>query len=294
MFRKIRYPTFPKQLLITFEGCQKSLGNFINMMSTNVLLERSYIPKTFEPSEKIKSFLAKERLPTMYDLPSEYPEEPGLPDDFHYHQPQLLRETFCLPNYSVEEIYVASDLNLYYDANHTDWYKRPDWFAVLGVPPFYGDERELRYSYVVWDEKIVPFIVVELLSDSTEKEDLGQTLRKGKKPPTKWEVYEQLLQIPYYVVFSRKSGQLQIFQLIEGRYQKLTLIKDRFWLPQIQLGLGLWQGNYHSLERQWLRWYNAKSWVSTPVELEKQRADSEAQRADSAEAELARLKKLLL
>jgi Uma2 family endonuclease len=35
-----------------------------------------------------------EDLPTMYELPSEDPEEPGLPDDFHYYQLQLLRETF--------------------------------------------------------------------------------------------------------------------------------------------------------------------------------------------------------
>jgi hypothetical protein len=34
-----------------------------------------------------------ETLPTMYDLPSENPEEPGLPDEFHNFQPQLLRET---------------------------------------------------------------------------------------------------------------------------------------------------------------------------------------------------------
>ena len=33
---------------------------------------------------------AKEFLPTMYDLPSEDPEEPGLPDEFHLLQPQLL------------------------------------------------------------------------------------------------------------------------------------------------------------------------------------------------------------
>ena len=35
-----------------------------------------------------------EILPTMYDLPSEDPKEPGLPDEFHDYQPQLLRETF--------------------------------------------------------------------------------------------------------------------------------------------------------------------------------------------------------
>ncbi|MGF1526459.1 MAG: 3-keto-5-aminohexanoate cleavage protein [Candidatus Competibacterales bacterium] len=33
----------------------------------------------------------------MYELPSEDPQEPGLPDEFHLHQPQLLSETFGPP-----------------------------------------------------------------------------------------------------------------------------------------------------------------------------------------------------
>ena len=36
----------------------------------------------------------------MYDLPSEDPEEPGLPDIFHGLQPQLLDETLYLPQYA--------------------------------------------------------------------------------------------------------------------------------------------------------------------------------------------------
>lgn len=55
-------------------------------------------------------------LPTMYDLPSEDPEEPGLADDFHYYQPQLLRETFEPADYPRERIYMATDLNLYFEA----------------------------------------------------------------------------------------------------------------------------------------------------------------------------------
>jgi Uma2 family endonuclease len=85
-------------------------------------------------------------LPTMYDLPSEDQEEMGLPsaegvslevsssacparDKFHYLQPNLLAET-CLP--AAEEFFIGVDLNLYYDVEHTGWYKRPDWFLVLG------------------------------------------------------------------------------------------------------------------------------------------------------------------
>jgi len=53
-------------------------------MPTNILLKKTYVPQTAPPLPP------KEALPTMYDLPSENPEEPGLPDDFHYYQPQLL------------------------------------------------------------------------------------------------------------------------------------------------------------------------------------------------------------
>ena len=221
-----------------------------------------------------------EQLPTMYDLPSEDPEEPGLPDDFHYYQPQLLRETFCPPNYSPEQTYVATDLNLYYDPQHPTWYKRPDWFAVLGVPKFYQGQ-ELRYSYVIWQEQVVPFLIIELLSEGTEAEDLGQTVRDIKQPPTKWQVYEQILQVPYYLVFSRDPNQLRVFQWHAGRYQAVTLRDDSVWLPQIQLGIGLWYGNYQGLERQWLRWYDEQhQWIPTPVEREQQRAEQERQRAE--------------
>ena len=139
----------------------------------------------------------KEVLPTMYNLPSEDPEEPGFPDEFHDFQPQLLRETFQPPNYPLEEIFIGTDLNLYYDARNHLWYKCPDWFAVLGASRLY-QERDLRLSYVVWQEGINPTVVVELLSPGTEKEDLGQTLREVNQPPIKWEVYERILRIPYY------------------------------------------------------------------------------------------------
>jgi hypothetical protein len=50
---------------------------------------------------------SKELLPTMYDLPSEDPEEPGLPDEFHLFQPELLRLTFRTPNYPADQIFIA-------------------------------------------------------------------------------------------------------------------------------------------------------------------------------------------
>ncbi|MEH2297526.1 Uma2 family endonuclease [Nostoc sp.] len=215
----------------------------------------------------------KEVLPTMYDLPSEYPEDSGLPDEFHIFQPQLLRETFCPPNYPAEEVFVATDLNLYYDLRHTLWYKRPDWFAAVGVSRLY-EQQNLRLSYVIWQEGVAPFVVVELLSPGTEKEDLGQTLREISQPPTKWEVYERILRVPYYIVFDRYTDKLQAFQLVADRYSELDLSTPRVWMPGLEMGLGLWQGSYQGIERLWLRWYDASgNWLSTPLERESERAN---------------------
>ena len=223
----------------------------------------------------------KKVLPTMYDLPSEDPEEPGVPDQYHILQPRLLEYTFHAANYSPDEVFIATDMNLYYDVRHTGWYKRPDWFAVVGVDRLY-EQQDMRLSYVVWQEGVNPFIVVELLSPGTEKEDLGKTLRKAENPPTKWEVYERILRVPYYIVFDRYSDQLRGFQLTGSHYRELELIESRIWMEDIGLGLGLWQGSYEGIERLWLRWYDRnRNWISTPEEIaeqEKIRADKLAQK----------------
>lgn len=177
-------------------------------------------------------------------------------------------------------VFVASDLNLYYDVRHSLWYKRPDWFAVVGVDRLY-EQRDLRMSYVVWQEGVNPFVIVELLSPGTEKEDLGQTLLKANQPPTKWEVYERILRVPYYMVFDRYTNHLRAFQLVGSSYTELELNEARVWINDIQLGLGLWQGFYQEIERQWLRWYDATgNWVLTPEETEAGRVEQERRRAD--------------
>lgn len=195
-----------------------------------------------------------ETLPTMYDLPSENPEEPGLPDYFHFLQPLLLYLTFQPINWNPELVFSAADLNLYYDLDHPLWYKCPDWFGVVGVQKLYKCE-DLRLSYVTWQEPAHPFVVVELLSPGTEDEDLGNKQNQTDKPPSKWEVYERTLRIPYYVVFSRYTNELRAFQLVGGHYEQMTLTDGRLLMPEIELSLGLWQGSFRDVERLWLRWF---------------------------------------
>jgi Uma2 family endonuclease len=246
----------------------------------------------------------RDTLPTMYDLPSQDPEEPGLPDEFHDLQPQLLSATLSLKHYARDQIFTGTDLNLYYDVHHPLWHKRPDWFLVVGVPRLY-DGVDLRASYVIWQEGVAPFVVVELLSPGTYKEDLGsyagsaeseealvdrvstdpeasspeQEAPRREVPPGKWELYEQILRVPYYIVFSRYTNKLRFFKQVGGRYQEQQLQDGScaIWIPELELGLGLWQGVYDGLSRYWLRWCDAAgNWIATPDE----RAEQERQRAE--------------
>ncbi len=263
------------------------------------MLQRPSIPQTNPPLPP------KLTLPTMYDLPSEDPEEPGLPDEFHELQPQLLSRTLRLVNYTSNRIFTGTDINLYYDVNHPLWYKRPDWFLVLNVPRLY-EETELRSSYVVWQEGVNPFVAIELLSPGTEKEDLDEYASRDSEvettlalekiasyesvennhqgvketPPKKWDVYERILRVPYYAVYSRYTNRLRIFKLVGGRYQEQTINPDnpRYWIAELNLGLGVWIGEFESITRQWLRWYDSEgNWLLTDTELAMKELELEQQ-----------------
>jgi Uma2 family endonuclease len=202
----------------------------------------------------------------MYDLPSEEVGDSGLPDQFHFLQAELLSETCRPPTYPQERILTAIDLNLYYDSRHPRRYKRPDWFMALDVSNS-AKQEELRWSYVVWQESVSPFLVMELLSPGTESEDLGQAVRAIDQPPGKWEVYERFLRIPYYAVYDRYQNNFRAFRLEGTAYQEQELPKSQLWFQELDLGLGLWQGSYKDIFGLWLRWYDAQGeWIPTEVE----------------------------
>lgn len=273
---------------------------------TNPMAQANDRPPTLQP---VPPLPPSETLPTMYDLPSEYPEEPGLPDEFHDLQPQLLSRTLRLTQYAPDNYFTGTDINVYYDARHPTWHKRPDWFLAVDVPRLYKGQ-ELRNSYVVWQESVNPLVVVEFLSPGTEAEDLGPFYNQSKItetiPPRKWWVYEQILRVPYYIVFSRYTGILRFFRLVGARYEEQPVDNQspdqpQLWIPELELGLGVWQGAFDGIDHRWLRWCDRSgNWLLTDTELaaqqadveaqraesEAQRAESEAQRADAAEAKL--------
>jgi len=270
----------------------------------NELATRSGNPPLPTPSNP--PLAPRQTLPTMYDLPSEDPEGIGMPDEYHELQSMLLRVTFRPGTFPGEQVFVGTDLNIYYDRHHLNWYKRPDWFAVVGVERLY-EGRDSRDSYVMWQELVSPFVIVELLSPSTENEDLGRTVRQPGNPPTKWEVYSQILRVPYYVLFSRLNNEFQAFHLVGTRYQPVSLSnglrclpdarrkpgRHRLLIRELELSLGLWRGSYEGINRLWLRWFTADGQlILTPNEeaaAAEQRATEAEQRAELLAAKLREL-----
>lgn len=239
-------------------------------------------------------------LPTMYDLPSEDPDEPGLPDEFHDLQPHLLSATVRIRGQGSGKIFTGTDMNVYYDIRHPLWHKRPDWFLVLGVPRLYAD-TDLRMSYVVWQERVSPMVIVELLSPGTEDEDMGRTTAAPAAPPPKWQVYEQILRVPYYVIYDRYTDTLTAFHLQNGHYQPMTIADAKVWMPDLACGLGLWYGTYDGITRHWLRWYDADGqWIPTATEaalraaeIAQRQAEASRQEAETLATELDALRQRL-
>lgn len=172
-------------------------------------------------------------------------------------------------------------------------YGGPDFFVVLNVDGSYA-----RQGWVAWLEGgRYPDVIVELLSPSTAKEDLG----------SKKEIYERTFRISNYFVFDPfDPNSLQGWQFnASWRYQPLVA-DERGWLWCQRLGfwLGTWEGTIDRETAIWLRFYDREgNLVPLPeeaalarAEAERQQTEQESQRAEQerqrAERLAARLREL--
>ena len=167
-----------------------------------------------------------------------------------------------------------------------DGCKAPDWFFVPNVPKMLGGE--LRRSYVLWQEHQHPLIVAELVSgNGREEHDI--TPNKGK-----FWVYERAIQAEYYVIYDVARKGLEVYRLVNGRYQRLEAnAAGRVPIIPLQLELGIWQGTYQKTTTFWLRAWDAKGNLLLIGEevaaAAKQQLEAEKQRADKLAAKLREL-----
>lgn len=154
-------------------------------------------------------------------------------------------------------------------------FRGPDIFWVGGVDP----NRE-RQAWVSWEEEgRLPDVILELLSPSTARTD--RTVKK--------DLYARVFRTPEYFLYDPDCRRLEGFRLAPpGVYRPLESdAQGRLRSEQLGLLLGLWHGALRGHEADWVRLFREDGSL-LPTE-----GEAERQRADAAEAELARLRALL-
>ncbi|MFO0845509.1 MAG: Uma2 family endonuclease [Gemmataceae bacterium] len=168
----------------------------------------------------------------------------------------------------------------------------PDVLLSLDVTPYADPLEKKGRSYFQWLYDKPPDVVIEIVSD-----------KRGDEEGYKMDKYARL-KLQYYVIHDPSDilehGILRAFSLDGKRYRPT----DPKWLPDVELGLTLWQGLFQGLEQTWLRWCD-KSGAVLPTGMERaakaekarkasERARKTASKArDRAREEAARLREKL-
>ncbi|MDF5736478.1 MULTISPECIES: Uma2 family endonuclease [unclassified Nostoc] len=225
-----------------------------------------------EAKSQTELVISWEALPKDFQLEDEPVENTG--------QPLLagaLRESLEISGFIQPQMLIASNFGLCATINGQFIAKAPDWVYVQSVNEVVGN----RKSYTPNLEGNIPAIAIEFLSET----EGGEYSVKRAYPPGKWFFYEQILQIPIYIIFEPDGGLLEYYQLENKRYElKLPDENGRHWIDVMGLFLGTWQGTKEARTGYWLRWWdqaaNLLPWAVEQIEQERQRTQQERQRTE--------------
>jgi hypothetical protein len=226
-----------------------------------------------------------------------------LPDDFKLEekpvdntgQPLIaaaLRESLELAELIQPQMLIAANFGLCATVNDTLVIKAPDWVYVANV--FDPEPTKIRKSYTPNLEGDIPSLVIEFLSD----ED-GEEYSVRRHPSIgRWFFYEQILQVPTYIIFEPEGGLLEVYRLKDGRYElELPDPNRRHWIEEMGLFLGTWRGLKADRHGYWLRWWDTQEqilpWGVEKIEIAQQQAEYAQQQAEQERQRAERLAEYL-
>lgn len=216
-----------------------------------------------------------------------------LPDDpvENIQQPILaaaLTDALGAKGYIQPQMLIGSNFGLVATVNKKTVIKAPDWFYVPQVNPV--EVNVIRRSYTPHLEGKPVAVVMEFLSET----DCGELSIRSTPPYGKLYFYEHILQVPIYITYDPYEVSIEVRCLQEGEYV-LQQADDmqRWWIPELELFLGIWQGERLGQNINWLRWWDREGnlllWSSEQAQQEHQRAEQERQRAEMLAAKLREL-----
>jgi len=176
--------------------------------------------------------------------------------------PSLLEATLALEWANRWDWFFGINLGIFYDAKRRAVV--PTGFLSVGVKRF--SHEDLRSSYVLLAENQAPHLVLEVVSKQN-----GTEYRRNRG------MYA-FMGVLYYVVYhpgSRRKSPLEVYRLVNDKYEYALLSGNPIWLPEIGLGIGRDRGTYQGITREWLYWYTEQGQrLLTPeecIEQEQQR-----------------------
>lgn len=161
--------------------------------------------------------------------------------------------------------------------------KAPDWFYI---PQVTVPKDVINRSYTPRLQGDTPTVVMEFISHT----EGGEYSTKPTYPPGKWFFYEQVLQVPHYIIFEPDTPRLEVYRLERGRYDlREDGEEGRYWIPELNLALGVWEGTWQERTGYWLRWWdeggNLLLFGSELAAQAQQRAEAAQREAEAAQRE---------
>lgn len=187
-----------------------------------------------------------EKLPDDFQLPDDPVENIN-----HPLLASALREILEIAGFITASMLIASNFGICATVNGKIVVKAPDWVYIANVLPV--ATGVMRRSYTPHREGDVPVIIMEFLSDTEQ----GEYSAKSTYPYGEWYFYEQILQVPIYVIFDPNQGTLEVHDLVGGHYQLRQIDSNgRYWIEPMGLFLGVWHGTKVEVTSYWLRWWD--------------------------------------
>jgi Uma2 family endonuclease len=182
-------------------------------------------------------------LPTEEDLPCS--DEKPVDNELQLLAPMLLRGVLHYIWGERFDWLFAINLGIYPDP-----YEKaigPDAFLSIGVERVRADSK-LRLSYLVYQEKVMPQWVLEIVSKKPGGE-YGEKFRRYRE-----------MGVLYYVIYNPthyrrdKHETFEVYRLENGQY--VLQQGNPVWMPEIGLGIGHERGLQDGHLRDWLYWYD--------------------------------------
>ncbi|MCU0444090.1 MAG: Uma2 family endonuclease [Microscillaceae bacterium] len=243
---------------------------FVRQVGNKLIYERTTFHEVELPEEMLEDEYYEQFI-TEDDTPVD--------NIFSEKEQRLLIDPLHANAWTKRNFLASSNVGIYYEPSSPAIV--PDMFLSFDVKAPEEWFKKKNRCYFVWRMKKAPELVVEVVSNK-----IGGESKEKMAIYAKMGVMYYVLIDPYMYLYKQR---LNLFKLDGQKYEPLP--QDEFYLPEIELGIKIWEGLFEKHEAPWGRWCTKEGDIlktgaerttelSESLEKEAQRAEQEAQRAE--------------